>query len=179
VSLDAISEFSIETAGSKAEYGRANGVINFVTKSGTNEFHGSVYEYMRNEALDARGFFASTRPKLRQHDFGGTLGGPVSVPKLYDGRNKTFFFFNYEGFRNREGAQPSFSTVPFPEMYQGDFRGLSFSETSSARTPHAGIGKIRCGHRSFDLHAPGVGWDPVLPGVSELELRATTPASVG
>ncbi|MEX2264433.1 MAG: TonB-dependent receptor [Bryobacteraceae bacterium] len=122
VSLDAISEFSIETAGSKAEHGRANGVINFVTKSGTNDLHGSVYEYMRNEALDARGFFASTRPKLRQHDFGGTLGGPVYVPKLYDGRNKTFFFFNYEGFRNREGAQPSFNTVPFPEMYEGDFQ---------------------------------------------------------
>lgn len=151
VSLDAISEFSIESTGSKAEHGRAMGVINFVTKSGTNELHGSAFEYLRNEALDARGFFAQARPKLRQHDFGGTLGGPVFVPKLYDGRNKSFFFISYEGFRNREGAQPTFNTVPFPEMYAGDFSGWvnpdgslrQIFDPSTTRPDPAGAGFIR------------------------------------
>ena len=122
-SIDAISEFTVETTGMKAEFGRAMGIINFETKSGTNEFHGSGFEYLRNDALDARGFFAARRPVLKQSDFGGTFGGPVRIPKIYNGKNRTFFFVNYEGFRNRAGNQPSFNTIPLPAMYQGDFRG--------------------------------------------------------
>lgn len=123
VSIDAISEFTVETTGMKAEFGRAMGIINFETKSGTNDIHGSLYEYLRNDALDARGFFAARRPVLKQSDFGGTVGGPVWIPKVYSGRNRSFFFFNYEGFRNRAGNQPSFNTIPLPAMYEGDFRG--------------------------------------------------------
>ena len=122
VSVDAISEFSVESVGMKAEFGRAMGILNFVTKSGTNDVHGNLYEFLRNDALDARGFFAASRPILRQHNFGGTLGGPVYIPKVYDGRNRTFFFFSYEGFRSRTGSQPTYMTIPLPEMYQGDFR---------------------------------------------------------
>jgi hypothetical protein len=123
VSVDAIGEFSVEYRGMKAEHGRALGVISFVTKSGTNDFHGSAYNYMRNNALDARGFFARAAPVLKQHNFGATLGGPVRIPKIYDGRNKAFMFLSYEGFRNRAASSPQFMTIPLPEMYQGDFNG--------------------------------------------------------
>ena len=71
--------------------------------------------------MDARGFFARTRSVYRQNDFGVTAGGPVVIPKLYNGRNKTFFFASFEGFRNRVGANDTILTVPTPEMYRGDF----------------------------------------------------------
>ncbi len=121
VPVDAIAEFTVESTGMKAEYGRAMGQISFVTKAGTNQIHGNAFEFLRNNAVDARGFFAQNAPILKQHDFGFTLGGPVVVPKIYNGRNKTFFFASYEGFRNRSGNTPRFSTVPLPEMYDGDF----------------------------------------------------------
>jgi hypothetical protein len=119
VSVDSISEFSVEYTGMKAEFGRAMGIISFVTKSGTNSFHGSAYEFFRNNALDARGFFAATAPVLKQNNFAGTIGGPVVIPKIYNGKDKTFFFVNYEGFRSRAGSDPRFMTIPLPEMYQG------------------------------------------------------------
>lgn len=121
VPLDAVSELAVETSGLKAENGRAMGVISLVSKSGTNEYHGSLFEFLRNNAMDARGFFAAATPILKQHDFGATAGGPVRVPKLYNGRNRTFFFASYEGFRNRSGGNPQFLSVPLPEMYNGDF----------------------------------------------------------
>ncbi|MBM3757723.1 MAG: TonB-dependent receptor, partial [Acidobacteria bacterium] len=123
VPVDAIAEFTVESTGMKAEYGRAIGQISFVTKSGTNQVHGNVFEFLRNNASDARGFFAQRTPVLKQNDFGFTVGGPVYLPKIYNGRNRTFFFTSYEGFRNRSGNTPSFNTVPLEEMYAGDFRG--------------------------------------------------------
>ncbi len=125
--LDAVAEFAVDSNGFKAEYGRAQGgIMSFVSKGGTNEFHGNAFEFLRNEKLDAN-FFASnragrSRPVLKQHDFGFTFGGPVVLPKLYNGKDKTFFFVAYEGFRNREGANPSFLSVAPREFYQGDFR---------------------------------------------------------
>ncbi|MEP6539941.1 MAG: carboxypeptidase regulatory-like domain-containing protein, partial [Bryobacteraceae bacterium] len=125
--VDAIQEFSVESTGMKAEFGRSMGTINFTTKSGTNQLHGNAFEFLRNNATDARGFFAQSTPVLKQHDFGGTFGGPVFIPKIYDGRNKTFFFISYEGFRNRAGNNPSYTTIPLPAMYNGDFSGWTNS----------------------------------------------------
>ena len=96
--------------------------MTFVSKSGTNEYHGNAYEFLRNQDLDARPFFAATRPIYKQNDFGATLGGPFWIPKLYNGKNRTFFFFSYEGFRNRVGASPVPYSVPPPEFYNGDLR---------------------------------------------------------
>src|SRR6185369_2837803 len=122
-SLDAITEFTVETNGFKAEFGRAGGgVISFVSKSGTNGIHGTAFDFIHNNAFDARGFFNSTTPVYRQHDFGATLGGPVRIPKLYNGRDKTFFFVSYEGFSNRVGGSTSAIALPPLEFYQGDFR---------------------------------------------------------
>jgi len=121
-SMEAITEFTIDTNGFKAEYGNAGGgVITFVSKSGTNQLHGVAYDFLRNDDLDARGFFAPTRSIYKQNDFGVAGGGPVIIPKVYNGRNKTFFYLSYEGFRNRLGANGVISSVPTPEMYSGDF----------------------------------------------------------
>jgi hypothetical protein len=121
-SVEAITEFAVETNGFKAEYAQAGGgMITFASKSGTNAFHGTAYDFLRNDDLDARGFFAPIRSIYKQNDFGASAGGPVRIPKLYNGRDKTFFFANFEGFRNRIGSNGSSLTVPIPDMYKGDF----------------------------------------------------------
>ncbi len=125
-SVEAITQFTVDTNGFKAEYGHAGGgAMLFVAKSGTNSLHGSVYEFVRNTDFDANDWFSNRAGKARQvykqNDFGFTVGGPVVIPKLYHGKNKTFFFFSYEGFRNRNGATNATATVPTPEMYTGDF----------------------------------------------------------
>ncbi len=122
-SVEALTEFNVESSGFKADTGHASGgTISFVAKSGTNQVHGSAFEFLRNTDLDARGFFATSRQIYKQNNFGATVGGPVWFPKLYNGKNKTFFFGSYEGFRNRNGASSgTFYSVPTPEMYTGNF----------------------------------------------------------
>lgn len=125
VSTDAIAEFKVISNSYSAEYGRTgNGIINFTTKSGTNELHGSLFEYFRNEKMNARPFFSATRPIVRQNDFGGTAGGPIFIPKIYDGRNKAFFFFSYEKSIFRSGSPSGLSSVPPLAFRQGDFSQL-------------------------------------------------------
>ena len=93
-SVDAIQELSVQTSNYAAEYGQAGaGVFNYTMRSGTNQFHGSLYDYNSNEAYNAGQYYTHTRPKLRRNDYGGTIGGPVWIPKVYNGRDKTFFFF--------------------------------------------------------------------------------------
>jgi hypothetical protein len=126
VPIDAINEFTVETTGMKAEFGRAMGALTFETKSGSNAVHGNLFENLRNNALDANGFFNNAerrqRGVLKQHDFGGTVGGPMYLPKIYDGRNRTFFFASYQGFRNRAGlTNPPFLTIPTAANYEGNF----------------------------------------------------------
>jgi hypothetical protein len=114
-SVEAITEVTVDTNGFKAEYGQAGGgVLTFSSKSGTNQFHGSAYEFLRNEKLDARGFFAGERAVLKQHDYGASGGGPIL-------KNRTFFFVAYEGFRNREGSNDIVQSIATPEMFNGDF----------------------------------------------------------
>lgn len=119
---DVVQEFRVQANAYSAEYGRnAGGVFSTVTKSGTNELHGSAWEYLRNDKLNARSFFSPTKPTLRQNQFGFTLGGPVVLPHLYDGRNRTFFLGSYQGTRIRELALRN-SALPAtePEL-RGDF----------------------------------------------------------
>lgn len=112
---DAVAEFTILTNNYEAEYGRNTGaVINVVTKSGTNEFHGTLYEFNRNDNFEARNFFATQASKLNRNQFGGTIGGPIV-------KNKTFFFFSDEAIRERQGATESRLTVPTPMERVGDF----------------------------------------------------------
>lgn len=127
-SVDAIEEFSLQTSTFAAEYSQVGGgLYNFTTKSGSNQFHGTGYEYLTNEAFNAsRPYFTptvpSTNPRSRKNDFGGTVGGPVWIPRVYNGRNKTFFFVSEEAFRNVTYANgSSFLTLPTAAMQQGDF----------------------------------------------------------
>src|SRR5215467_13465960 len=125
-SLEAVTEFTVDTNGFKAEYGHASGgVMTFASKSGSNQLHGTAYEFLRNNDLDANRFFSNKagipRAIYKQHDFGFSAGGPIWIPKVYKGKDKSFFFFAYEGFRNRAGATAFTTTVPTPEMYNGDF----------------------------------------------------------
>jgi hypothetical protein len=122
-SVDAIAEFSMQTSNFAAEFGGGLGAVyNFTTKSGTNQFHGSAYEYFSNEAMDAGNPFGFAKPIDRKNDFGWSVGGPVYVPKLYNGRDKTFFFFNTEIYRNKSQSA-GFSTVPTNAYRTGDFSG--------------------------------------------------------
>ena len=118
-SIDAISEFKIQTNMS-ARFGAAAGAnINVSIRSGTNEYHVGVYEFLRNSKLDSRSYFAATRPAFKFNQFGFTLGGPVQIPKIYNGKNRTFFFFNYEGFQQRRAAT-QVVTIPNAAWKRGD-----------------------------------------------------------
>ena len=115
-SIDAIEEIKVQTANYTADMGQAGGaVVNIATKAGTNQFHGTLYEFLRNDDLDAKNYFATVKPPLHQNQFGGSVGGPIL-------KNRLFFFFNYEGFRQSTAA-PYFYLVPTPAMRAGDFSG--------------------------------------------------------
>ena len=123
-SVEMIEEFSLQTSNFSAEFGQvAGGMFTFATRSGTNRLHGSLYEYFNNEALDAGKPYVHEKPQSRKHDFGGSLSGPIWIPKLYDGRNRTFFFLNYEAFRNDISAAGARNTVPTTAYRNGDFSG--------------------------------------------------------
>jgi hypothetical protein len=124
-SPDAIAEFKVQSNLLPAEYGRGlGGTINVNLKSGTNEFHGTAFEFLRNSTLDANAYFNSGRakPPFQQNQFGFATGGPVRLPKLYDGHDRTFFFGDYQGTRIRKGLTRIF-TVPTPAVRAGDFSG--------------------------------------------------------
>jgi Carboxypeptidase regulatory-like domain len=138
-SVETIGEFRLLRANFNAEYGRTGGGVQiFTTRSGTNDLHGSVFDYLRNDKFDARGFFQPRRAVNRQNEFGAVLGGPVVLPKLYDGRNKTFFFFVYSGFRFRQGAPNSIQSLIPLDYRQGDFSrfgNLIYDPATTQSTP--------------------------------------------
>ena len=109
-----------------AQYGHTSGgFIEYTSKSGTNAYHGSGYGYFADDALNAKGFFAVGKTPLSNNNYGGTLGGPVVLGKLYDGHNKTFFFTNVDYTRLRSGVLPGFgNTTPTDAFKDGDFSAL-------------------------------------------------------
>jgi len=126
--VDSVAEIKVEAFQPDAAYGNTGGgTVNVVMKSGTNDFHGSVYEFHQNQRLKATPFFTNAagqkKPVTRFNQYGATVGGPVWIPKLYNGRNKTFFFFAWEGIRQSE-PEPTFSTVPTEAQRNGDFSAL-------------------------------------------------------
>lgn len=157
-SVEAIREFKVTTSIPEAEYGRTTGGIqSFVTKSGSNQYHGSVFDIIRNEDMDANSWFnngysamncvgaANTpacralyaRPKDTQNDYGGSLGGYVRIPHVYDGKDKTFFFFSWEQFRQTHGASLT-STVPTALERQGDFSEVLQTASPAGINPCTG-----------------------------------------
>lgn len=130
-SMEALEQVSLQSSNFAAEFGQVTGgLLNLTSRSGTNQLHGSAYEYMVNEALNAgqpytdNGKGGLVRPALRTHDFGFTVGGPVVLPKIYNGRDKTFFFFNLEQFRQSQYfAGTPLETMPTAAYRQGNFSG--------------------------------------------------------
>src|SRR5215471_11901839 len=122
-SLDALQEFKVESGQFQAEYGRGISQVNVTTKSGSNQIHGSAFEFLRNADLDAKNFFDSTTkpiPPFKRNQFGGTVGGPMLIPKVFNGKDKLFFFVDYEGLRERK-ALTQLATVPSTAWRSGDF----------------------------------------------------------
>ena len=142
-SIDGLQEFSVQQNAYSAEHSRSGSFFNATTKSGTNNLRGTLYEFLRNEKLDARNFFGIRRDLLKRNQFGASIGAPVWIPKIYDGRNRTFFFFNYEGTRERQGNVIS-RTSPTAAMLGGDFSAVTniiydpLTTVANTRTPFAG-----------------------------------------
>jgi len=138
---DAIQEFKVQTSNFSAEFGRAGAaVINATIKSGTNQIHGDIWEFVRNDKLDAASFFENSpthidKGEFRRNQFGGAVGGPVYIPHLYNGKDKTFFFVDYEGNRIRQ-AYPRLATVPTATESSSGFTDLQelITEQSGTRT---------------------------------------------
>lgn len=122
-STDAIQEVVVQTSNYAAEFGTAGGaVFNATTKSGTNQYHGSVYDYAANEILNARQPYTNLLSPQRRHNYGFTVGGPVRIPKVYDGKDKTFFFWAWERYREDITVRTSVATVPIPAYREGNFQ---------------------------------------------------------
>ena len=146
-SVDAIQEFKLLANAYSAEFGRGSTQIITALKSGTNDWHGTLFEFNRNNSFAARNFFQpGAVARLNYNQFGATFGGPVILPKIYNGRNKTFFFMNFEGNRTRTGGT-GFAFVPTDEVRTGDFSGAgnpviydpnTFDATARTRQPFAG-----------------------------------------
>lgn len=183
---DMVQEFKVETNSFAAEYGRATGgVFNVVTRGGTNELHLSVWEFFRNDKLNANDFFANRsgtqRAPFRFNQFGGTAGGPVVIPKVYNGRNRTFFFFNTEIVRFIQG-QTFTATLPDPRQLTGDFsqarladgRAVTIYDPSSVAPNPAG-GFVRSVFPGNVIPAGRI--DPVARNVSRLFPAPTAPGA--
>src|SRR6266436_6213956 len=165
-SVEALSEFKVLTSTFSAEHGRTSGGIeSFATKSGGNDYHGTAFDLFRNTALDANSWNnnqnATPRPADHQNDFGGSLGGPVRIPKLYDGRNKTFFFFSWEQYRNNPGTSATDTLPTKAELQNGDFSALLVgAQPTGAINPCDNTAVLR--GQIFDPATPA---SACLPGV--------------
>ena len=161
-SVDAIQEFKIQTSNFSAEFGRSAGaVVNVAVKGGTNEFHGTAFEFVRNSALDAKNFFASAAdpiPPYKQNQFGATGGGPIVS-------DKAFFFSSYEGTIVRKGLT-SIANVPLPRMLAGDFASRRVFDPGSVRDDPAGSGVVRDQYPNNVI--PASQFDPVTQRVLAL-----------
>jgi hypothetical protein len=123
-SVDAIQEFSVQTSNYAAEFGQAGGgLLNLTMRSGSNSFHGSAYEYLVNDAFASYQPFLNVRPARRRHDYGFTAGGPLGIPRLYSGKDRTFFFLNWEWFRDNLSNNNILQTVPTDAYRSGNFAG--------------------------------------------------------
>lgn len=130
--METVSEFKVITNGMSAEYGRSSGgIIEVATRGGTNQLHGEAFEFFRNELLNANSWEQNAtggqRQVYKQNIFGGSIGGPVVIPKIYNGRNRTFWFFNYQGTKYRTAAENVLGGVPTEAERSGDLSGLLYN----------------------------------------------------
>jgi hypothetical protein len=176
--VEAVREFKIQTNLYSADIGRNSGaVVDVITKSGTNQPHGSVFEFLRNSAMDARNFFSpkgTAFPSFRLNQFGGSFGGPVVIPKLYNGKDHTFFFVDYEGYR-RDSQGLLLGNVPTLAMRRGDFSETApIYDPLTTRPNPNGSGFIRDAFAGNQI--PSNRWDPMT---AKLINAYPTPTSPG
>jgi hypothetical protein len=138
-SVDALQEFTVLTSNFSAEYGQVGGgMFNYVVKSGTNNYHGTAYDYAANDAFNSATPWLNTKSPVRRHDWGFTFGGPVNFTKrVYDGHNKSFFFFNFEQYRDHQNISTIANTVPIDDYRNGDFsKALTGKNLCPAANPN-------------------------------------------
>jgi hypothetical protein len=142
---DALREFTVQTSNYSAEFGHSAGaVLNVTTKSGANAFHGNVWEYLRNDFFDAKDYFVlptQRKPEFRQNQFGATIGGPIVIPKLYDGRNRSFFFADYQGTRIVQGKTYT-ESIPTAAETASNFTNLQDLITLQSGTYTDALGRV-------------------------------------
>jgi len=149
---DAVDEFVVQTSDYSAEFGHSAGaVLNATTRSGTDHFHGTFWEFLRNDALDARNYFATSpqKPVFHENQFGGSIGGPVDIPKLYSGIGKTYFFFDYQGTRISQNSS-TVTTVPTLAERTSNFTDLSDLITGQSGTYTDALGRVFPAGTVFD-----------------------------
>src|SRR5262245_23267970 len=140
--IESVGEMKVTTSSYSAQYGHSSGgTVEYTSKSGTKDLHGSFYEYFANDKLNARGFFPAAATKQRSNAYGFTVGGPVYIPKVYDGRNRTFFFTNFDWLKYRSGVLPGFgNTTPIDAFKRGDFSALGAQIYDPATTSQTASG---------------------------------------
>jgi hypothetical protein len=149
--VEAITEFAVQSSNFSAEFGQVmGGVYNFTTKSGTNQLHGSAYEEWVNEALDARVPFNHLKNRDRKNDYGFTVGGPVWIPKIYNGKNHTFFFFNLERFGTTQTSLAQNGTLPTTAERGGDFSCLLYATTTNCTGPTVALTDPTSGYQYLE-----------------------------
>jgi hypothetical protein len=143
-SIDGLQEFSVQQNAYSAEHSRSGSFFNATTKSGTNSVRGVLYEFLRNDQMDARNFFANGRDILKRNQFGASVGGPVVLPRIHNGKNRTFFFVNYEGARERQGNVNNRNS-PTRAMLEGDFSNHpnTIYDPLTTRPNPSGSGAVR------------------------------------
>jgi len=182
--VDAIQEVSVQTSNFAAEFGQAGGgYINYTMKSGTNQYHGSGFDYFVNEAFNAGTPFTDAgltnaqrdgqhvRNRLRRNDFGGTFGGPIDIPKVYDGHDKTFFFFSYEQYVQNTLTTNGLNTVPTAAYQQGNFSNVLNPRLTIGGVPQVDpLGNNLFGNQIFDPSSQQV--------VNGLTVRSPFPGNI-
>ena len=139
--MEALEEVAVQSSNYSAEFGQAgSGLFQYTTRSGSNQWHGSLYDYFVNEALNASQPFSHIRNVARRNDFGGSIGGPVIIPKLYNGRDRTFFFFNFEAFKENATISDQTRTVPIQAYRDGDFSSLITGRRFTGGLANDGLG---------------------------------------
>jgi len=170
-SVDGVQEFQTTTINYSAAFGAEAGAqVNLVTRSGSNAFHGGVYEFVRNNKFDANNFFSQTAgaPPFKRNQFGGTLGGPIRIPKIYNGKDRTFFFVSSEFFREVKNI-PQQGNYPTPAQFGGDLSGLVPSGArlidplSGAPFPNNAIPQNRMPSTLLPFLQTGIGKGPWIP----------------
>jgi len=168
---DAVQEVSVQTSTFDAQYGRGvGGVVNVVTRSGTNQIHGTAFDFLRNSKMNAANFF-SGKDALKRNQYGFTFGGPVVLPRLYNGKDRTFFFGSYQGTRTRIATPGALRTAPSEAMKRGDFSAFLLPNGAGAiRDPDA-AGQYFAGNR-----IPVSRFDPVSTRLLEFIPSTADPA---